>query len=66
MALSANALCIGSYADDSDETIYWFITDPGVVDLIVSFNVKTSATIYHVISTTILNFNPSNLITGVD
>ena len=66
VALSANALCIGSYADDSDETIYWFITDPGVVDLIVSFNVKTSATVYHVISTTILNFNPSNLITGVE
>lgn len=66
VALSSNALCIGSYADDSDETIYWFITDPGVVDLIVSFNVKTSATVYHVISTTILNFNPSNLITGVE
>lgn len=66
VALSANALCIGSYADDSDETIYWFITDPGVVDLIVSFNVKTSATVYHVISTTVLNFNPSNLITGVE
>ena len=66
VALSANAVCIGSYADDSDETIYWFITDPGVVDLIVSFNVKTSVTIYHVISTTVLNFNPSNLITGVE
>jgi len=66
VALSANALCIGSYADDSDETIYWFITDPGVVDLIVSFNVKTSVTIYHIISTTILNFNPSYLITGVE
>lgn len=66
VALSANAVCIGSYADESDETIYWFVTDPSVVDLIVSFNVKTSVTIYHIISNTVLNFNPSNLITGVE
>ena len=66
VALSANAICIGSYADESDETIYWFVTDPSVVDLIISFNVKTSVTIYHIISTSILNFNPSNLITGVE
>ena len=66
VALSSNALCIGSYADESDETIYWFVTDPSVVDLIISFNVKTSVTIYHIISTSILNFNPSNLITGVE
>ena len=66
VALSSNAVCIGSYADESDETIYWFVTDPSVVDLIISFNVKTSVTIYHVISTTVLNFNPSNLITGVE
>ena len=66
VALSLNAVCIGSYADESDETIYWFVTDPSVVDLIISFNVKTSVTIYHIISTTVLNFNPSNLITGVE
>ena len=66
VALSANAVCIGSYADDSDETIYWFITDPGAVDLIVSFNVKTSLTRYHIISTSVLNFNVSYLITGVE
>jgi len=66
VALSANAVCIGSYADESDETIYWFVTDPSVVDLIISFNVKTSVTIYHIISTSVLNFNPSNLITGVE
>lgn len=66
VALSANALCIGSYADDSEEVIYWFITDPSVVDLIVSFNVKTSVTIYHIISTSVLNLNPSHLITGVE
>ena len=66
VALSANALCIGSYADDSEEVIYWFITDPSVADLIVSFNVKTSVTIYHIISTSVLNLNPSHLITGVE
>ena len=66
VALSSNAVCIGSYADESDETIYWFVTDPSVVDLIISFNVKTSVTIYHIISTSVLNFNPSNLITGVE
>ncbi len=66
VALSSNAVCIGSYADESDETIYWFVTDPSVVDLIISFNVKKSVTIYHIISTSVLNFNPSNLITGVE
>ncbi len=66
VALSSNAVCIGSYADESDETIYWFVTDPSVVDLIISFNVKTSVTVYHIISTSVLNFNPSNLITGVE
>ncbi len=66
VALTANALCIGSFADDTDETIYWFITDPSIVDLIVSFNVKTSLTRYHIISNTILNFNSKNLITGVE
>ena len=66
VALSANALCLGSYADNSDETIYWFVTDPGLIDLIVSFNAKTSLTQYHIISTTVLNFNVKHLITGVE
>jgi len=66
VALSSNALCLGSYADNSDETIYWFVTDPGLIDLIVSFNAKTSLTQYHIISTTVLNFNVKHLITGVE
>ena len=64
--LSENAVCIGSYADDNSQTIFWFITDPGSADLIVSFNTKTNNTVYHIISNTVLNFNPSYLITGVE
>ena len=78
--LSDSATCIGAFEDGANETIYWFVHDPsftqgatGKLDLIVSFNVRTGAIIYHVISidngagdNTTLNFNPSYLITGVD
>jgi len=69
--LSENALCIGVYADGTNETLYWFVTDPGngtlpKVDMIVSFNTETQMLIYHVISTTILNFNSEYLITGIN
>ena len=80
ISLSVNARCIGAYEDGSNDVIYWFVHDPsfvegdtGKLDLIVSYNVKTSDTIYHIISidnglkvNTTLNFNPSYLITGVD
>jgi hypothetical protein len=78
--LSVDARCIGAYEDGSNDVIYWFVHDPsfvegdtGKLDLIVSYNVKTSDTIYHIISidnglkvNTTLNFNPEYLITGVD
>ena len=69
--LSENALCIGVYADGTNETLYWFVTDSGngtlpKVDMIVSFNTETQVLIYHVISTTVLNFNSQYLITGVN
>ena len=55
------------------ETIYWFVHDPantssasGKVDLILSFETSTSTLFYHVISETVLNFDPAYLITGVD
>ena len=64
--LSTNALCIGAYADGDNETIYWFVTDPGNVDMIVSYNDETSVLVYHVISTTVLNFDSQHLITGVN
>lgn len=77
--ISPQARCIGSYADSANETIYWFVHDPGFVasptgklDLIVSFNVNTQITTYHVVSVndngfdTVLNFDPAYLITGVN
>lgn len=62
---------IGAYADSSRETLYWFLHDPlnatsgGVVDMIVSYNVASNQISYHVVSTSVLNFNPQYLITGV-
>ena len=72
--LSSNAKCIGAYEDGANETIYWFITDPtniastvtGKVDMIVSFNTKLSSVFYHVISTSVLNFDSKYLINGID
>lgn len=74
-ALSPAAKCIGAYEDGARETIYWFVHDSdftGIIpagatlDLIVSLNVKDDILTYHVVSTSILNFNPEYLITGVD
>lgn len=78
--LSLKARCIGSYADGTNETLYWFVHDPefpvgftGKLDLIVSYNVYTEILTYHVISIndgnnafTTLNFNPTYLITGIN
>ena len=80
-SLSPNAVCVGVYEDGMEETIYWFVHDPvnpgsptGKVDLIVSFDTKTTAVTYHILSVfdgvagsgkTTLNFNPTYLITGV-
>ena len=71
--LSSLARCIGAFQDGMKETIYWFVHDPantssssGKVDLILSFETSTSTLLYHVISETVLNFDPAFLITGVD
>jgi hypothetical protein len=73
--------CIGAYADSANQTIYWFIhaedvlgPSNGILDLIVSFNERTDAVRYHVVSSrkdgtspkSTLNFNSSYLITAVD
>ena len=77
--LSNQARCLGAYEDGQNNRIYWFVHDPaftigptGKIDLIVSFNPTTENLSYHVISindgsggSTTLNFNPTNLITGV-
>ena len=72
-SISPLARTIGCYEDGVNETLYWFINDPantssivtGKVDLIVSYNTQTSTLIYHVISTSVLNFDKEFLITGV-
>ena len=67
--LSSNAKCIGAYEDGVNETIYWFVNDEqnissptGNVDLIVSYNTRTSILFYHVVSTSVLNFNATKKI----
>jgi len=79
-ALSASARCIGAFQDGAEETIYFFVHDPaytvgatGKIDMIVSFDELNNATTYHIVSmndglnvNTTLNFNPANLITGIN
>jgi hypothetical protein len=59
------AKCLGAFADSANETIYWFIVKPGVVDMILSHNMNTQTTTYHVVSTSVLNFNEDYLINGI-
>jgi hypothetical protein len=71
VALSSSAVCIGAFDDSAEETMYWFVHDPnhsygGVVDMIVSFNTQTQQLTYHVITTALLNFNPTYLVNGVN
>ena len=71
--LSANAVCIGAFEDGVNENIYWFVHDStsalsasGKIDMILSFNTVSQITTYHVVSETVLNFDPIYLITGID
>lgn len=59
------AKAIGVFEDGSKETIYWFVTHPDV-DMIVSFNVNNGILTYHVVSTTVLNFDENHKITGIN
>ena len=72
--LQGEVRCIGVYEDGINETLYWFVHNEnnpnsvttGVVDMIVSYNTNLGALTYHVISTSVLNFDFNYLITGVD
>ena len=71
--ISGDAVCIGAFDDGSEETMYWFVHDGnnptatgGVVDMIVSFNTQTQQLTYHVVTTALLNFNPTYLINGIN
>ncbi len=57
VALSSDARCIGALDDGSNETLYWFVHDSnfatsptGKLDLICSFDTKSSILTYHIIS----------------
>jgi hypothetical protein len=71
--LSNQARCIGAFEDGANETIYWFVHDKantlsstGKVDMIVSYNTRTFVLFYHVISTSILNFDEKYLMNGIN
>jgi len=65
--LDPTATCIGAFQDGVNDTIYWFIHSPADgVDMIVSMNVESGFTVYHVVSTSVLNFSRQNLINGVN
>lgn len=65
-SLSNDARCIGVFEDGSNETIYWFVCDPRNVDLIMSYNERSKIIKYHVISTSVLNFDHKYLINGIN
>ena len=70
------AECIGAFSDDAQETIYWFVHDPGGVnadgatapalDYILSYNIVELRLVYHVVSASVLNFSLDHRINGVD
>jgi hypothetical protein len=65
--LLQDTVCIGAASDDAKGVIYWFVHAPtSGVDMIVSYNEKVDALTYHVVSVSVLNFNPQYLITGVN
>lgn len=62
-----DAVCIGAIANESKGIMYWFVHAPlNGVDMIVSYNEKIESLTYHVVSLSVLNFNPQYLITGVN
>lgn len=64
--LGKDARCIGAFQDGTNETIYWFVCDPGNVDMILSYDANNSVVKYHVISTTVLNFDKKYLINSIN
>lgn len=65
--LSSSARTIGYFADGANETLYWFVhSEVDGVDMVVSYNHVNKSVTYHLISTSVLNFDENYLITGVD
>ena len=65
--LGSSATCIGSGRDTQNEKIYWFVTS-NTADIIFEYNQITKVVSPVLVDPTgaILNFNTSNLITGVN
>ena len=61
----SNPKCIGAYEDGVNETIYWFVASDDY-DMILSYNTRSESIIYHVISSTVLNFNKKYLVNGIN
>jgi len=71
-SLSENAKCIGVFEDGVNETIYWFVCDPGndddltKKDMLLSFNTSNGVIKYHLVSYNVLNFSKDYLINGIN
>ena len=71
--LQGDIRTIGVYEDGINETLYWFVHNEnnpnsittGVVDMVVSYNTNLGSLTYHVVSTSVLNFSFTYLITGI-
>lgn len=63
--VNGNTKCIGAFEDGANETIYWFVASTDY-DAIVSYNTNTSVTTYHVVSSSVLNFDSKYLINGIN
>jgi hypothetical protein len=71
--LSPSAVCIGATAESETNRIFWFVHDPdwntlgnNPLDLVVSYDTTDGSISYHVISVSVLNFDPNYFITGVN
>ena len=62
---STDKECIGAFEDGSNETLYWFVAS-NYADLILSYDSKTKITRYHVVDSSVLNFNKKYLINGIN
>ena len=61
-----SATCIGKVKDTENDKIYWFITSSSK-DMIAEYDIATEAVDAILVDTgSVLNFNTSNLITGVN
>ena len=61
-----NPVCIGSYRDDINERIYWFIASDGISAIAEYDQVKNDVSSILVDTAGILNFSADYLITGIN